>query len=40
MWGSAAVLLVTFTIGSSQGSFYYSALQNEFFSYNFLPYHS
>ena len=40
LWGSPAVLLVTFTIGSSQDSFYYSALQNVFFSYNFLPYHS
>ena len=40
LWGSPAVLLATFTIGSSQDSSYYSALQNVFFSYNFLPYHS
>ena len=40
LWGSPAVLLVTFTIGSSQDSSYYSALQNVFFSNNFLPYHS
>ena len=40
LWGSPAVLLATFTIGSSQDSSYYSALQNVFFSYNFLPYNS
>ena len=34
------VLLVTFNIGPSQDSSYYSALQDVFFNYDFLSYHS
>ena len=33
------VLLVTFNIGPSQDSSYYSALQNVFFNCDFLSYH-
>ena len=37
--GSPAVLPVTFNIGPSQDSSYYSALQNVFFNCDFLSYH-